>query len=83
MANKKNDSERIPLIKTVSGMSALSYLALLILFVISIAVVTTQMMNITKQSVTISGNVEAVMDDMRVFEVDMRIIDNDGFAMAA
>ena len=83
MANKKNDSERIPIFKTVSGMSALSYLALLILFVISIAIVTTQMMNITKQSVTISGNVEAVMDDMRVFEVDMRIIDNDGFAMAA
>ena len=54
MANKKNDSERIPIFKTVSGMSALSYLALLILFVISIAVVTTQMMNITKQSVTIS-----------------------------
>jgi methyl-accepting chemotaxis protein len=27
--------------------------------------------------------VEGVMDNMRVFEVDMRILDNDGFAMAA
>ncbi len=83
MANKKNDSERIPIFKTVSGMSALSYLALLILFVISIAIVTTQMMNITKQSISISSSVEGVMDDMRVFEVNMRILDNDGFAMAA
>ncbi len=83
MANKKNNPERIPFFKTVSGMSAMSYLALLILFVISIAVVTTQMMKITNTSISISQTVEGVMDDMRVFEVDMRILDNDGFAMAS
>ncbi len=80
---KNNDSERIPLFKTVSGMSALSYLALLILFVISIAIVTTQMMNITNTSINTAQTVEAVMEDMRVFEVDMRILDNDGFALAS
>ncbi|MCR5558650.1 MAG: methyl-accepting chemotaxis protein [Butyrivibrio sp.] len=83
MANKNTDSERIPLIKTVSGMSALSYFALLVLFVISIMIVTTQMMNITNTSIATSQTVEGVMNDMRVFEVDMRILDNDGFALAS
>ena len=83
MANKNTDSERIPLFKTVSGMSALSYLALLILFVISIVIVTSQMMIITKTSISTAQTVEGVLEDMRVFEVDMRILDNDGFALAS
>ncbi len=81
--NKYAESERIPLIKTVSGMSAVSYLALLILFVVSIMIVTTQMMNITKTSISTSQTVEGVMNNVRVFEVDMRILDNNGFALAS
>ncbi len=77
------ENERIPLIKTVSGMSAVSYLALLILFVVSIVIITSQMMSITKTSISTSQTVEGVMNNMRVFEVDMRILDNDGFALAS
>ncbi len=88
MANNENNVKRkevdkIPFFKTVAGMSALSYGALLILFIISIAVVTTEMMNISKTSINTANTVQGVMDDMRVFEVDMRILDNDGFALAA
>ena len=83
MANNYTDNERIPLIKTVSGMSAVSYLALLLLFVVSIYVVSNQMMYITETSISTSQTVEGVMNSMRVFEVDMRILDNDGFALAA
>ena len=83
MANNNTDNERIPLIKTVSGMSAVSYLALLLLFVVSIYVVSNQMMYITETSISTSQTVEGVMNSMRVFEVDMRILDNDGFALAA
>ncbi len=75
--------KKIPFFKTVAGMIGISYAALLILFVISIVVVTTEMMNISKNSVSTASLVQGVMDDMRVFEVDMRIIDNDGFAMAS
>ncbi len=81
--NNYAENERIPLIKTVSGMSAISYLALLILFVFSIVMVTTQMRNITKTSISTSQTVQSVMDNVRIFEVDMRILDNDGFALAA
>ncbi len=83
MANNYTESERIPLIKTVSGMSAVSYLALLLLFVVSIYVVSNQMLYITETSISTSQTVEGVMNNMRVFEVDMRILDNDGFALAA
>lgn len=84
--NHSTDSaaiRKIPFIKTVAGMSAMSYLALLILFVISIVIVTSQMMNITKTSISTTQTVEGVMEDIRVFEVDMRILDNDGFALAS
>ncbi len=80
---KRNEVGKIPFFKTVAGMSAVSYGALLILFIISIAVVTTEMMNISKTSINTANTVQGVMDDMRVFEVDMRILDNDGFALAA
>ena len=80
---QRQNSKKIPLIKTVAGMSAVTYIALLILFIISIAIVTTEMMNITKTSISTSKTVEGVMEDVRVFEVDMRILDNDGFALAS
>ena len=64
-------------------MISVSYAALLILFVISIAVVTTQMMNIANSSIETANMVEGVMNDISTFDVDMRIVDNDGFAMAA
>lgn len=81
--NKSSDEQKIPFIKTVAGMSAITYVVLLILFAISIAVVTTEMMNIAETSIMTSETVETVMDDVRIFEVDMRILDNDGFAMAS
>ena len=80
---QRQDSKKIPLIKTVAGMSGLTYITLLVLFIISIAIVTTEMMNITKTSISTSQTVEGVMEDVRVFEVDMRILDNDGFAFAS
>lgn len=85
MANNETnkDTKKIPLIKTVAGMSAVTYIALLVLFIVSIAIVTTEMMNITKTSISTSQTVEGVMEDVRVFEVDMRILDNDGFALAS
>jgi methyl-accepting chemotaxis protein len=80
---QRQDSKKIPLIKTVAGMSGITYITLLVLFIISIAIVTTEMMNITKTSISTSQTVEGVMEDVRVFEVDMRILDNDGFALAS
>ena len=81
MAN--NNTKKIPFFKTVAGMIAVSYAALLILFVISIAIVTTQMMNIARGSIETAKTVEGVMSNISTFDVDMRIVDNDGFAMAA
>lgn len=78
-----NNQQKIPFIKTVAGMSAISYGALLILFAFSIFVVVNQMRDLTETSISTSTVVEGVMDDMRVFEVDMRILDNDGFAFAS
>ena len=83
MASNNNKQEKIPFIKTVAGMSAVSYGALLILFAVSIFIVVNQMNQMTSTSIATSTVVEGVMDDMRVFEVDMRILDNDGFALAS
>ncbi len=83
MAESVNKNKKIPLLKTVAGMSAVSYIALLILFVVSIFIVSNQMVNITNTSISTSTTVEEVMNDMRIFEVDMRILDNDGFALAS
>ncbi|SDA51464.1 methyl-accepting chemotaxis protein [Butyrivibrio sp. INlla18] len=90
MSNKEKNSltdssaiRKIPFFKTVAGMSAMSYAALLVLFFISIAIVTSEMMNITNTSISTTQTVEGVMEDIRVFEVDMRILDNDGFALAS
>ena len=46
MANNENNLKKIPLLKTVAGMSAMSYIALLLLFVVAIAIVTTEMIGI-------------------------------------
>lgn len=88
MANNNTQKEgsifkRIPFFRTVAGMISVSYATLLILFIISIAIVTTQMMNIAKSSIETAKTVEGVMSNISTFDVDMRIVDNDGFAMAA
>ncbi len=75
--------QKIPFFKTVTGLSGLSYLVLLVLFVIAIMLVSNQMTEVTDLSIGTTQLAEDVMDDMRVFEVDMRILDNDGFAMAS
>ncbi len=78
-----SEKKSVPFFKTVSGMSGITYIFLLVIYLISIAIVTTQMINITKMSSQTTKTAENVMDSMRVFEVDMRILDNDGFALAA
>ena len=78
-----SETKKVPFFKTVSGMSGATYVFLFIVYLASIAIVTTQMMNIAHTSSSTSTMAENVMDSMRVFEVDMRILDNDGFAMAA
>ena len=74
---------KIPFFKTVTGMNVISYAALLLVFVLTIAAIIMQMNNMANTATDSSQLIEGVMDDLRVFEVDMRIIDNDGFAMAA
>lgn len=78
-----SSNKKVPFIKTVSGMSGVTYLFLFIVYVVSIAIVTTQMIRIASTSAQTTEMAENVMDSMRIFEVDMRILDNDGFAMAA
>ncbi|MCR5771202.1 MAG: methyl-accepting chemotaxis protein, partial [Butyrivibrio sp.] len=78
-----SETKKVPFFKTVSGMSGITYIFLFIVYLVSIAIVTTQMMNIAHTSSSTSTMAENVMDSMRVFEVDMRILDNDGFAMAS
>lgn len=75
--------KKIPFFKTVTGMNVISYVALLLLFILTIISVIGQMNNMSTTAADSSELIESVMDDIRVFEVDMRIIDNDGFAMAA
>jgi len=81
--NKDTSETHIPFIKTVAGMTAASYLVLLLLFILTIVTVTTQMMSIAHTSVESTEITNEILNDIRVFEVDMRIIDNDGFAMAS
>ena len=80
---KNTNSKKIPFFKTVAGMSGVSYAGLLVLFIVTIAIITSEMTNITNTSIGTAQLVEGVMGDMRVFEVDMRILDNDGFALAS
>ena len=72
-ANVKNSSntqsyetKKIPFFKTVAGMIATSYAALLILFILSIFLVTTEMISITDTSISTTTYVEGVMDDVRI-----------------
>ena len=78
-----SETKKVPFFKTVSGMSGLTYLGLFIIYLISITVVTSNMLKISEISTETTTITENVMDSMRIFEVDMRILDNDGFAMAS
>ncbi len=78
-----NELKRIPFIKTVTGMSAVSFIALLLLFIITIFITTSSMISITNTSLETTETVESILNNIRVFEVDMRILDNDGFALTA
>ncbi len=82
--NISSDSfKKIPLLKTVTGMSALSFIALLILFIITISLTIGSMNKITNTSIATTKTVENVLVSIRNFDVDMRIVDNDGFALAS
>ncbi len=80
---KSEGYKKIPFFRTVTGMSAITYVILLVLFVISIAMITMQMQKMASTSVSTTTTIESIMDNVRVFEVDMRILDNDGFAFAS
>ncbi len=77
-----NELKRIPFIKTVTGMSAVSFIGLLLLFIITIYITTSSMISITNTSLATTETVESILNNIRVFEVDMRILDNDGFALS-
>lgn len=83
LMNNDAKVKKIPFFKTVTGLNVISYLAMFILFVMTILAVILQMNKMAETSLESSALIEGVMDDLRVFEVDMRIIDNDGFAMAS
>ncbi len=78
-----SESKKIPFLKTVTGMTAISYAGLLLLFIITIAIITRSMTSITNTSLATTDMVESILNNIRIFEVDMRIIDNDGFAFAS
>lgn len=78
-----SESKKIPFLKTVTGMTAISYAGLLLLFIITIAIITRSMISITNTSLVTTDMVESILNNIRIFEVDMRIIDNDGFALAS
>ena len=80
---EKSRVKKIPFFKTVTGMNVISYVALLLLFILTIVAVISQMNNMSSTAQDSAELIEGLMDDIRVFEVDMRIIDNDGFAMAS
>ncbi|RKM63361.1 methyl-accepting chemotaxis protein [Butyrivibrio sp. XB500-5] len=80
---EKSRVKKIPFFKTVTGMNVISYVALLLLFILTIVAVIVQMNNMSSTAQDSAELIEGLMDDIRVFEVDMRIIDNDGFAMAS
>ena len=80
MANK---DDKIPFFKTVTGMIGISYVVLLLIFILGMSLITSRMQEVAQTSIITSTTVDSIMEDIRVFEVDMRILDNDGFAMAA
>jgi methyl-accepting chemotaxis protein len=85
MANRdsKSNNKRIPFFKTVAGLSGVSFAGLLVLFVLTIFIIVAQMKSTTDTSLATSSTVETILNDIRIFEVDMRILDNDGFALAS
>jgi len=84
MANSNGGKgHKIPFLKTVAGMSVISYALLLIVFLVTIGSVITKTKDITKSADNTTKDLNKLLTDLRVFEVDMRIIDNDGFALAS
>lgn len=84
MANVSGGKDsKIPFLKTVAGMSVISYAILLFVFVFTITSVVNKTQQITNSARTTTDDLESLLTDLRVFEVDMRILDNDGFALAA
>lgn len=84
MANvsERKDS-KIPFLKTVTGMSLISYVILLCVFVFTITSVVSKTQQISNAAESVTEDLESMLTNLRVFEVDMRILDNDGFALAA
>lgn len=84
MANVSGGKDsKIPFLKTVAGMSVISYAILLFVFVFTITSVVSKTQQISNSAKSITEDLESMLTDLRVFEVDMRILDNDGFALAA
>ncbi|WP_027438131.1 methyl-accepting chemotaxis protein [Lachnospira multipara] len=84
MANVSGKKEsKIPFLKTVTGMSMISYAILLCVFVFTITSVVDKTKRITDAAESVSEDLESMLTNLRVFEVDMRILDNDGFALAS
>jgi len=80
--NEKSHLKKIPFFKTVTGMNLVSYGLLLVLFIVTIAIIAIKMDSVTEVSISSAESMEDTMDAIRTFEVDMRMIDNDGFALA-
>lgn len=84
MANVSGRKDsKIPFLKTVTGMSMISYAILLCVFVFTITSVVAKTKRISNAARNVTENLESMLTDLRVFEVDVRILDNDGFALAA
>ena len=84
MANVSGGKDsKIPFLKTVAGMSVISYAILLFVFVFTITSVVSKTQQISNSARSITDDLDSLLTDLRVFEVDMRILDNDGFALAA
>lgn len=84
MANVSGKKEsKIPFLKTVTGMSLISYAILLCVFVFTITSVVAKTKRISNAARNVTENLESMLTDLRVFEVDVRILDNDGFALAS
>lgn len=84
MANVSGRKDsKIPFLKTVTGMSLISYAILLFVFVFTITSVVSKTQQISNAAESVTEDLESMLTNIRVFEVDMRILDNDGFALAA
>jgi len=85
MSNSQNSRARknIPFVSTVSGFTGVTYLGLLVVFILAIVLITRQLTSLVNVTEKTTKTTETAMESMRTFEVDMRIVDNDGFALAS